>query len=129
MTSSKSASLLALVIVAVAAAIFFAPPPAGVSVNVMHTGGLLVLVMGFWATGILPEALTALMFFALAVLLEVAKPEVIFSGFASGTLWLVLGGLVIAEAVRMTGLGERIARAALGTRIWTYPQLVTAAVL
>jgi len=129
MTSTKTASLLALVIVVAAAAIFFMPPPAGVPVNVMHTGGLLVLVMGFWATGILPEALTALLFFALAVLLEVAKPEVIFSGFASGTLWLVLGGLVIAEAVRMTGLGERIARAALGTRIWTYPQLVTAAVL
>ena len=129
MTSSKTASLLALAIVAVAAAIFFTPPPAGVPVNVMHTGGLLVLVMGLWATGILPEALTALLFFALAVLLEVAKPEVIFSGFASGTLWLVLGGLVIAEAVRMTGLGERIARAALGTRVWSYPQLVTAAVL
>jgi len=105
------------------------PPPAGVPVNVMRTGGLLVLVMGFWATGILPEALTALLFFALAVLFEVAKPEVVFSGFASGTLWLVLGGLVIAEAVRMTGLGERIARAALGTRVWSYPQLVTAAVL
>lgn len=129
MTSSKTASLLALAIVAVAAAIFFMPPPAGVSVKVMHTGGLLVLVMGLWATGILPEALTALLFFALAVLLEVAKPEVVFSGFASGTLWLVLGGLVIAEAVRMTGLGERIARAALGTRVWSYPQLVTAAVL
>lgn len=129
MTSSKTASLLALAIVAVAAAIFFTPPPAGVSVKVMHTGGLLVLVMGLWATGILPEALTALLFFALAVLLEVAKPEVVFSGFASGTLWLVLGGLVIAEAVRMTGLGERIARAALGTRVWSYPQLVTAAVL
>ncbi|MBX3652443.1 MAG: anion permease [Burkholderiales bacterium] len=129
MSHSKSASLLMVAIVAAAAAIFFMPPPAGVSVNVMHTGGLLVLVMGLWATGILPEALTALIFFALAVLLEVAKPEVIFSGFTSGTLWLVLGGLVIAEAVRMTGLGERVARAALGTRVWTYPQLVTAAVL
>lgn len=129
MIHSKSASLLMAAIIAAAAAIFFLPPPAGVSVNVMHTGGLLVLVMGLWATGILPEALTALIFFALAVLLEVAKPEVIFSGFTSGTLWLVLGGLVIAEAVRMTGLGERVARAALGTRVWTYPQLVTAAVL
>ncbi len=129
MAMPRSAALLAALIAGVAAAIFFMPPPAGVSVNVMHTGGLLVLVMGLWATGVLPEALTALLFFALAVLLEVAKPEVIFSGFTSGTLWLVLGGLVIAEAVRMTGLGERVARAALGTRVWTYPQLVTAAVL
>lgn len=129
MTHSRSATLVAAVIIAAAAAIFFTPPPPGVAVNVMHTAGLLLLVMGLWATGVLPEALTALIFFALAVLLEVAKPEVIFSGFTSGTLWLVLGGLVIAEAVRMTGLGERIARAALGTRVWSYPQLVIAAVL
>lgn len=126
---SRPVALLTALIVGVAAAIFFAPPPAGVSVNVMHTGGLLVLVMGLWATGALPESLTALIFFSLAVLLGVAKPEVIFSGFTSGTLWLVLGGLVIAEAVRMTGLGERIARVALGTRVWTYPQLISAAVL
>ncbi|MCW5605343.1 MAG: anion permease, partial [Burkholderiales bacterium] len=129
MAMPRSAALPAALIAGVAAAIFFMPPPADVSVNVMHTGGLLVLVMGLWATGLLPEALTALLFFALAVLFGVAKPEVIFSGFTSATLWLVLGGLVIAEAVRMTGLGERVARAALGTRVWTYPQLVTAAVL
>lgn len=129
MVMPKPAALLATLIAVVAAAIFFVPPPAGVTINVMHTAALLVLVMGLWATGALPEALTALLFFSLAVLLQIARPEVIFSGFTSGTLWLVLGGLVIAEAVRMTGLGERIARAALGTRVWTYPQLVTATVL
>lgn len=129
MAMPRPLALLIALIVGVATAIFFTPPPAGVSVNVMHTGGLLVLVMGLWATGALPESLTALIFFALAVLLGVAKPEVIFSGFTSGTLWLVLGGLVIAEAMRMTGLGERVARAALGTRVWTYPQLVVAVVL
>src|SRR5690606_17475183 len=128
MVMPKPLALLVALIVVVAVAIFFTPPPPGVSVNVMHTGALLILVMGLWATGALPEALSALIFFALAVLLQIAKPEVIFSGFTSGTLWLVLGGLVIAEAVRMTGLGERIARAALGNRTWSYPQLVTAAV-
>ena len=75
---SRPVALLTALTVGVAAAIFFTPPPVGVSVNVMHTGGLLVLVMGLWATGALPESLTALIFFALAVLLSVAKPEVIF---------------------------------------------------
>lgn len=129
MAMPKPVTLLVVLIVAIAATIFFTPPPPGVSVNVMHTGALLVLVMGLWATGVMPEALTALLFFALAVLLEISRPEVIFSGFTSGTLWLVLGGLVIAEAVRMTGLGERIARAALGNRVWPYSQLVAASVL
>jgi anion transporter len=126
---SRSVASLALLISAVAALVFFLPPPAGQSVKVMHAAALLILTMGLWATGALPESLTALIFFALAVLLGIAKPEVVFSGFTSGTLWLVLGGLVIAEAVRATGLGERIARVALGTRTWTYPQLVSAAVL
>ena len=116
-------------IVAAAVWVFFLPPPAGLPVTVMHAAALLILTMGLWATGVLPESLTALIFFALAVLLEISKPEVVFSGFTSGTLWLVLGGLVIAEAVRTTGLGERIARVALGTRTWSYPQLVSAAVL
>jgi len=116
-------------IVAAAVWVFFLPPPTGLPVTVMHAAALLILTMGLWATGVLPESLTALIFFALAVLLEVSKPEVVFSGFTSGTLWLVLGGLVIAEAVRTTGLGERIARVALGTRTWSYPQLVSAAVL
>lgn len=112
-----------------AVGVYFLPPPAGLPVKVVHAAALLILTMGLWATGALPESLTALIFFALAILLNIAKPEVVFSGFTSGTLWLVLGGLVIAEAVRTTGLGERIARVALGTRTWSYPQLVSAAVL
>jgi anion transporter len=129
MVMPKPATLLTALIVAAAAVIFFLPPPTGASVNVMHAGALLTLVMGLWAIGTLPEYFVALIFFTLAVLLDVAQPEVIFSGFASGTLWLVLGGLVIAEAVRSTGLGERIARLALGTQTLGYRQLVTAAVL
>lgn len=129
MTLPKPASLLTALIVFAAVAIYFTPPPAGVASNVMHAGALLVLVMGLWAIGSLPEYLVALIFFTLAILLDVAQPTVIFSGFASGTLWLVLGGLVMAEAVRSTGLGERIARLALGSKTLGYRKLIAAAVL
>lgn len=125
----RPASLLTAAVLAAAVAIYVLPPPEGVAVNVMHTGALLVLVMGLWAIGTLPEYFVALIFFTLAILLGVATPAVIFSGFASGTLWLVLGGLIIAEAVRVTGLGERIARFTLGDKTLGYRQLVTAAVL
>lgn len=125
----KLSTLLTALVVLVAVAVFLYPPPSGVDPNVMHAGALLVLVMGLWAIGSLPEYLTALIFFILAILFAVAKPEVVFSGFASGTLWLVLGGLVIAEAVRYTGLGERFARAVLGRRTLSYRMLVSAAVL
>ncbi|MGA0032238.1 MAG: SLC13 family permease [Burkholderiales bacterium] len=125
----KLSSLLTTAVVIAATVIFLLPAPAGVAPHTMHAGALLVLVMGLWAIGSLPEYLVALLFFALAILLKIASPAVIFSGFASGTLWLVLGGLLLAEAVRATGLGERIARSVLGERSLTYRQLVMAAVL
>ena len=122
-------TVLQLAIVLIAAAMFLAPPPAGVSVVVMHTAGLVVFTVGMWATQGLPEHITGLLFLLLAVLTEVAPANVVFSGFTSGTLWLVLGGLFIAEAVRATGLGERFALALLGRFTRSYPLLVSATVV
>lgn len=112
----------------VATAIFFATPPAGASVNSMHAAAVLLLVIGLWAAGSLPEHLTGLIFLALCMLLAIAPASVVFSGFASGTLWLVLGGLVIAEAVRATGLGERLAKFLFSRATLSYERLIAAAV-
>ena len=112
----------------VALLIFVMPPPAGVPVAVPRTAGILTLIMGMWATQALPEHITGLIFLLLVVLVEVAPPHIAFSGFTSGTLWLVLGGLFIAEAVRSTGLGERVALAVLGRFTRSYPLLVSATV-
>jgi di/tricarboxylate transporter len=71
---------------------------------------LIVVVIGLWASAVLPEYLTALIFFIGAMLLKVAPPQVVFSGFASPAWWLVLGGLLIGVSVRRTGLGQRLAR-------------------
>ncbi|MGH8665605.1 MAG: SLC13 family permease [Burkholderiales bacterium] len=122
-------TVLKLAIVLVAAIIFFVPPPPGVSPVVMRTAGLVVFTVGMWATQGLPEHITGLLFLLLAVLTEVAPANVVFSGFTSGTLWLVLGGLFIAEAVRVTGLGERFALALLGRFTGSYPLLVSATVV
>ena len=121
----KPASILAVLVVAAAAAIFFTPPPAGLSATTMHAAGLVVLAIGLWAFHLLPEHITGLIFMALAVLLAVAPPQVVFTGFTSATMWLVFGGLFIAEAVRETGLGERLARLMLDR----YTSSYTAAVL
>lgn len=76
-----------------------------------QAGGLTVFALSFWASGLLPEPVTALAFFLLAVLSRVAPPEVIFSGFHSKAVWLVFGGLVIGVAVKNSGLAARLARA------------------
>lgn len=124
----KPASLLNALVLLTSVTVFFMPAPAGVDANIVHTGALLVLVVGLWAVGSLPEYLSSLIFFFLAMVLAIAPAGVVFSGFASGTVWLVLGGLVIAEAVSRTGLGARFARFMLGRRALSYSALVVAVV-
>ncbi|MCR6632398.1 MAG: SLC13 family permease [Magnetospirillum sp.] len=70
---------------------------------------LCVAAIGLWATAALPEHVTALAFFTVAMIAGIAPAPVVFNGFQSGALWLIVGGLVMGLAVRSTGLGERIA--------------------
>jgi len=95
---------------AVLAALFlFFSPPAWLPRNSATAAALVVFAIGFWASAVLPEYLTAMIFFLGAMLFGVASPAVIFSGFTSPAWWLVLGGMVIGIAVKLTGLGQRLA--------------------
>jgi len=71
--------------------------------------GLALIAIGLWSTAQLPEYLTSLLFFLLAMLASVAPSQVIFSGFSSSAFWMIFAGLVIALAVKVTGLSERLA--------------------
>ncbi len=124
----KTASVITTFVVAGAIAVYFIPAPAGIRPETMHAAALVLLTVGLWAVGALPEHVTGLVFFTLAMILAVAPPEVVFSGFASNTLWLVLGGLVLAEAVQRSGLARRIAGALFERFMHSYVQLVTAMV-
>lgn len=74
-------------------------------------GAALALVaIGFWASGAIPEHLTAIIFFLVAMALAIAPAPVVFSGFASSAFWLLFGGMIVGTAVQKTGLGARLAR-------------------
>lgn len=73
-------------------------------------GALAVAAVGFWATGAVPEHLTALVFFLVAMVFSIAEAPAVFSGFASGAFWLLFGGMILGSAVGRTGLGARLAR-------------------
>jgi anion transporter len=90
-------------------ALLVLPPPGNTKTEVVRAGALVLFAIGFWATGILPEYLTSLIFILMCVVFSLAPVSLIFSGFSSEALWLVFGGLVLAAAVKRTGLGERIA--------------------
>lgn len=84
-------------------------PPPGLSAEGARAAGLCLGVIGLLGTGVLPEFVTALSFFSLAILFAVAPASVVFSGFHSTPFWLVFGGLVIGVGVRRSGLAERLA--------------------
>ncbi len=120
--------LTALVVIS-AGAVFLMPTPAGLEPAAMRAAALVVLTIGLWAVGALPEHITGFLFFTLAMVLSAAPAQVVFSGFASATMWLVLGGLIIAEGVIRTGLAQRFAGVVFDRFTVSYRQLITAVVV
>lgn len=74
--------------------------------RVAMIGGIAILS---FATRMVPEIVTALLCFLAFILMEAAPVDVIFSGFATGGIWLVFSGLIIGTAITQTGLGQQIA--------------------
>ncbi len=78
---------------------------------------VLVLVVAYWVTEAIPIPVTALLGLALAVLIDAAPPgeegdstaDVVFGAFASSTIFLFIGGFVIAHAMMQHGLARRFA--------------------
>lgn len=101
---------LPIVVVALAAGgLLAASPPSFLAAQAAQAGAFTLVVLSLWATGLIPEFLTALIFFTGAMLLALAPPAVVFSGFTSTAFWLILGGMVLGVAINVTGLGRRLA--------------------
>lgn len=100
-----------------------------------HAGGLIVpailtiVTIGLWASARLPEYLTALIFFAAAMILHVVPAASVFSGFASSAFWLVLSGFVLGVAIRKVGLADRVAQAMIARLAGSWPRMVGGVVL
>ncbi|MGR2740623.1 SLC13 family permease [Billgrantia sp. Q4P2] len=76
----------------------------------VRAGAVIGLCIGLWATGWLPQWLTALVFFTLCTVAGVAPADIVFAGFGSAATWLVFSGLIIGAAIQYTGLGTSLAR-------------------
>ncbi len=70
---------------------------------------LMVLTVTWWLTEALPAAAVALIAAVGAVLMGIAPPQVAFGAFGPPLLFLFVGSFFIAEAMRVHGLGQRIA--------------------
>ncbi len=113
------------ILAAVALTILALPLPSNAAPEVLPAMALTVFTIGMWASGSLPEHLTAIAFFLLAMIFSIAPPGVVFSGFQSSAFWLVFGGMILGVAADNTGLGRYVAHALSGKLDTTYPRLIS----
>lgn len=99
-------------------------PPVFLTPAAGSAAAFILIILSLWATGFIAEYLTALIFFTGAMLFNIAPPDIIFSGFASGAFWLIFGGLVIGVAINVTGLGKKIAAKVAHRINRSYAQLI-----
>lgn len=90
---------------------------------------IVVVTITLWATSLLAEFITALLFFTVAMVAKIATPAVIFSGFASSAFWLVFSGFVLGLAIGKTGLADRAAQVLSARLTDSWPRMVASVVL
>ncbi|MEJ2675213.1 MAG: SLC13 family permease [Acidihalobacter sp.] len=98
--------ILVLIAIAVVCALLVWPPIDG---QTFKAAVVILFAIGLWATGWLPEWLTAFVFFTFCMVAGIAPASDVLSGFTSDATWLVLSGVVISAAIRHTGLEDRLA--------------------
>jgi di/tricarboxylate transporter len=130
MTGRRGAALLAqwpwAVLAGIVLLLWLASDLGGPRAKLLEAAILVVFAMSAWAFELFPEPSVTLLFFLLAMLFQVAKPSVVFSGFQSMAWWLIFGGSITAAAVYTTGLGQRLAGLLFGRIAPSYHAAVAA---
>ncbi|MFQ5662894.1 MAG: SLC13 family permease [Terriglobia bacterium] len=89
---------------------------AGLPVEQRRLAAVLVLVIVFWVTEVLPIPVTALLGPALCALVGVADARSVFGPFANPIIFVFLGSFLLARAMAVNGLDRRVALGVLGSR-------------
>ena len=89
-------------------AAWLAGTPAGLSPDGHHALALFAAVFVLYLTEAIPLAVTSLMVVPAAVLMNIVPVNIALGGFASTSVWLILGAFVLAAGMVKTGLAERI---------------------
>ncbi len=98
--------------IALAALLIFAPQFQHIQTLTRAVMGVLGLTVVFWTFRVFEHHIVALLMLALLLLIRV-PPEVVFSGFAVSTFWVLLVALYFGFVMKKTGLAQRIGVAVL----------------
>ncbi|WP_221801817.1 SLC13 family permease [Oceanobacter mangrovi] len=125
----KNPKYLFLVVMLACCASVLAFPLADLSASQNHALALVLLIVPLWSTGAIPEFLTALIFFLIAILSGLTSPAEAFSGFSSTALWLIFAGSVMGMGIKGTGLGDRLAVVLQKVLAGSYQRLIVGLVI
>lgn len=103
-----------------ALAVYLVPLP-GLRASGHAAIALLVFAVTMWATEAVPLAVTSLIILFAQPLIGVESFENAVIGFANPILFLMIGGFIMAEAIRKSGLAQRFTYYLLG-RLGTSPE-------
>jgi DASS family divalent anion:Na+ symporter len=93
---------------ALALGIWFSPVPEGLTAQAWRLFGLFVATIFAVIVGALPILTASVLAVAAAVLTGTLEPDKAYSGFANGTILLIVVAFLVASAVVKSGLGQRL---------------------
>lgn len=86
--------------------------------------GLMLVLIVLWGTAVVPNYFASLLLFSVVLIFGLAPAEVVFAGFSSAAIWLIVSGFVIGSAISSSGLGARLA-AVIGLALGnSYPRII-----
>ena len=92
-------------------------PFTSLSPEAHRLAAVMALVIVFWITEALPLAVTSLLGPSLAIILQVASAGETFRPFASTTIFLFIGSFILAQALFVHRVNERVAFGVLSMKI------------
>jgi DASS family divalent anion:Na+ symporter len=108
---SSRAVVARLTALALVLVLWFWPAPEGLTVQAWHLFALFAAAIFAVVVGALPILTSSILALAAAVLTGTLSPEQAYSGFANGTILLIVVAFLVARAVVECGLGQRIGHA------------------
>lgn len=94
-----------------------------------YSAAVILITLTCWSASLLPPFLTGLVFFALSILLQLIEPTLLFSGFSSTAVWLIISGFIIGSAISSSGLDKRLASMIAPHLTVSYPRLISGLVM
>lgn len=111
-------------VVALLALVIAVLPPPMLMPDQARILGIVLVTLVFWGTSLVPGYLASLIFFAVLLVFGLAPPDLVFAGFSSTAVWLIVSGFVIGAAISISGLGAMLARGLAPLLTGSYPRLI-----